>query len=87
MSKFKVGDKVKIKVSLRFLDKKYSLDHFTVTTVDGKLCFLNNGYIYTHRDLVLYIHDNAMNRALYPELKPEEGILVWESLKLGNILE
>jgi hypothetical protein len=76
MSKFKVGDKVKIKSLPELFDKKYSKRVYKITECGDKLFRLDDTWIYSHRDLVLYIPDNAINRALYPELKPEEGILV-----------
>jgi hypothetical protein len=77
---FKVGDKVKFTKLLRADSNYFSTGKvYTITNykLDIKDTYLLNDillYAYGHR-LKRVIEDNPMNRMLYPELKPKDGIL------------
>lgn len=77
---FKVGDKVRFTMLLRADSNHFSKGKvYTITSyyLDIKDTYLLNDiilYAYGHQ-LEKVIEDNPMNRLLYPELKPKDGIL------------
>ena len=91
MRKFKIGDKVKIFPTEEILD--YILhtngNINSIFTIEHIMQDLNEDYpihaiskegetvSFRPSELRLYIEDNPMNRILYPELKPKDGILEW----------
>lgn len=94
--RFKPGDRVKIKHTEELLDyfKQNEMDInsiFVVTETfeniykEYPIHCKTEGFVelgFHPSELYLYIKDNAINRLLYPELKPDgEGYLIWESLK------
>jgi hypothetical protein len=77
---FKVGDKVKF-TKLLMADSNYFSTGKVYTITN---CYLDMKDTYLLNDILLYayghqlkkvIEDNPINRLLYPELKPKDGIL------------
>lgn len=89
--RFKVGDRVKVKHTEELLDyfKQNEMDINAIFTVTANLEDTHHEYPihckaegfdelgFHPSELYLYIKDNAINRLLYPELKPDgEGYLI-----------
>jgi hypothetical protein len=76
---FKVGDKVKFTKFYVADSHVFYMDRiYTITTcIENDHYFLDDNntlYAYGHQ-LKKVIEDNPINRLLYPELKPKDGIL------------
>jgi len=81
-NKFKVGDYVRYVRHACDNDIKYFTigKTYTVERIrdDGALFLKDLGLQVFISQVVPAIHDNKLNRVLYPELKPKEGYLVRE---------